>query len=348
LFANALLRDVVKDHQVMNLDSGAGGSGDTGLRKWVSRLIIIAGLAWVVAVLIRDFAELRVIFRVDSVAWLTYTFAAGLAALLLTVPVFRIFLGYHAGLAIRYFYAAHMLFVAQILRHLPGRFWGILYLVRATKSEIPAAAMIRANLDVMFYSMAFNILIAGSLALAELVSLQIAVVAVTGGLLVMVVAIRQDWPGRFAMRLVRYLPARVIRLAEGLVRRDTLPWRDVLAIAVSFVAVWICYLSIWWALPRTFVVLAETSIWLLCASYSLAWVLGYLAMITPGGLGVREAGFVLLAAPLADPSTLTFLAIFIRVWQIAIEFMLFFAFAFVRRGRATDSISSDAATIRRP
>lgn len=342
----------MRDHQATNLASGTGRPPDpvvvvqdeTGRRKWVSRLIIIAGLAWVVAVLIRDFAELRVNFRVDSVAWLTYTFAAGLIALLLTVPVFRIFLGHYAGLTVRYLYAARLMFVAQILRHLPGRVWGVVYLVRVTRSEIPAAATIRANLDVMLYSMAFNILIAGALALAVLTTLKIAVTAVVGGLLLLVAAMRQDWPGRIAMRLIRYLPARIKRLADGLARRDKLPWREVLSIAVSFLAAWICYLSIWWALPRTFAVLADASIWLLCASYSLAWVLGYLAMITPGGLGVREAGFVLLASPLADPSSLVFLALFIRLWQVAIEFVLFLVFALVRHGRARDSASPATGT----
>lgn len=333
----------VRNHRETSFDVGTTRLGDTGIRKWMSRLIIVAGLVWVVAVVTQDFAELRLNFRLESVGWLTYTFAVGLIALLLTVPIFRTFLGYYAGAAVRYVYAARLMFVAQMLRHLPGRFWGIVYLVRVTRSEIPVAATVRASLDVMLYSMAFNILVAGGLVLAVTAGIYVTAMAAAGGLLLIVAAARQDWPGRFAVRVIRFLPARVSHLAEGLIMRDKLPWRDVLTITGIFVAVWACYLSIWWALTRTFPVLADTNIWLLCASYSLAWVLGYLAMITPGGLGVREAGFVLLASPLADPSSLTFLAIFIRLWQITIELVLFVAFVFVRPGRARDGISADSS-----
>ena len=77
-------------------------------------------------------------------------------------------------------------------------------------------------------------------------------------------------------------------------------------------------------------VLRDVNIWLLCASYSLAWVIGYLTMITPGGLGVREAGFFALAAPLMSLPELTFLAVFLRLWQILVETLMFLAFAFVR------------------
>jgi uncharacterized membrane protein YbhN (UPF0104 family) len=75
--------------------------------------------------------------------------------------------------------------------------------------------------------------------------------------------------------------------------------------------------------------LRDVNIWLLCASYSLAWVIGYLAMITPGGLGVREAGFFALASPLMGLPELTFLAVFVRLWQILVESLMFLAFAFV-------------------
>ena len=93
-----------------------------------------------------------------------------------------------------------------------------------------------------------------------------------------------------------------------------------------------------------FDVLGDVNVWLLCASYMLAWVVGYLAMITPGGLGVREAGFFALASPLMSLPELTFLAVFIRLWQILVESLMFLAFAFVKpaAGLSDDRSASSA------
>jgi uncharacterized membrane protein YbhN (UPF0104 family) len=123
-----------------------------------------------------------------------------------------------------------------------------------------------------------------------------------------------------------------------------LSWPAVAGIGAAFVLVWVCYLSIWWALTQIFGILANINIWLLCASYALAWVVGYLAMITPGGLGVREAGFFALASPLMSLPELTFLAVFIRLWQILVESLMFVAFAFVKPefGASSDSSASSA------
>ena len=98
--------------------------GGPSLWKWTSRAIIFVGVIWVVVLLSRDFETLRAGFQVASVAWLVFTVFAGVAALLLSIPVFRTILSAYSKLEIRYAYAARMLFVAQMLRHLPGRIWG--------------------------------------------------------------------------------------------------------------------------------------------------------------------------------------------------------------------------------
>jgi uncharacterized membrane protein YbhN (UPF0104 family) len=63
-------------------------------------------------------------------------------------------------------------------------------------------------------------------------------------------------------------------------------------------------------------------------------------MITPGGLGVREAGFFALASPLMSLPELTFLAVFIRLWQILVESLMFLAFAFVKPEPGTSNDGS--------
>jgi len=314
------------------------------IRAWASRIILAAGIIWVAAVFSREFAGLKESFVVDSVSWLAYTIVAGCMALLLSVPVFRTLLAAYSRLPIALGHAARMLFVAQILRHLPGRFWGVMYLVNETHTKIPAASMVRANVDFMLYSMSFNVLVAAVLFLTVTTGPGVAVICGVTGIVAMSVALRHNWIGSIAGVVAKFMPARMQPFTSAVATQAQLSWPAIVGISVAFVLVWGCYLSIWWALTQVFGILGDVNIWLLCASYSLAWVIGYLAMITPGGLGVREAGFFALASPLMSLPELTFLAVFIRLWQILVESLMFVAFAFVKpeTGASDDGSASSA------
>lgn len=312
-------------------------------RQWLSRMIMAAGVAWIVVIIAREYANLRTGFAIDSVAWLGYTVVAGCVAMLLNVPIFRTMLESHSGVDVSPKYAARLLFVAQILRHLPGRLWGVMYLVNETNDRFTAASMVRANVDFMLYSMAFNLLMAAFLLLAVTVDARLALLLAVTGVPLLAWTVHTNLVGHLARRFSRRLPERFRRLASDSPDVQRLPWATASTVCGLFVAVWACYLSVWWALPEVFPVLRDVNIWLLCASYSLAWVIGYLAMITPGGLGVREAGFFALAAPLMSLPELTFLAVFVRLWQILVESLMFLAFAFVKPTGAAQDGNPNAA-----
>ena len=299
-------------------------------RLWISRIILAAGIVWIAVVFSREFAGLKESFAIDSIAWLVFTIVAGCVALLFMVPIFRTLLQAYARISIALSDAARMLFVAQILRHLPGRIWGVMYLVNETRSRIPTASMVRANVDFMLYSMAFNVLVAAVLFLFVTTGPGAGIIFGAAGVAAISLALRQNWVGGIAAGLARVMPARMQPFTSAVASQPQLTWVAAAAISSAFVLVWCCYLSIWWALSQVFEILGDVNIWLLCASYSLAWVVGYLAMITPGGLGVREAGFFALASPLMSLPELTFLAVFIRLWQILVESLMFLAFAFVK------------------
>ena len=314
------------------------------IRRWISRIIFAAGIAWIAVVFVQEFGNLKTSFVVDSPAWLVFTVVAGCVALLITVPIFRSLLENYSRCSIALNSAAHMLFVAQILRHLPGRFWGVAYLVNETHEQIPAASMVRANVDFMLYSMSFNVLVAMCLFVAVSASPELAVVCITLGTVAIAIGLRQNWVGGIAGLAKRVLPGRAKSIAAAFAEQPQLSWQIIAGICIGFLLVWCCYLAIWWALSQVFHVLSDVNIWLLCASYMLAWVIGYLAMITPGGLGVREAGFFALASPLMSLPELTFLAVFIRLWQILVESLMFLAFAFVKpqTGASNDRSASSA------
>jgi len=315
-------------------------SGYGRLRPYLSRLIITAGVVWLGYIFWKEFPNLRDNLKIDSWFWLGYTVVAGAAAQMLLVPVFRLILRHTGGVSTGYWYAGRLLFVAQILRHLPGRLWGIVYLVKETRQSIPPAAMIRANLEVMVYSMAFSLIVAGTLALGVIVGIPLAMVFLGASIVSVAISIRIDLTGMILRSLVRLLPSKAVQYEEALKLNKSLPWRLILSIIVYFVLAWCLYISIWWAIPKIFHSLQSVNIWLLCASYSAAWVIGYLTMITPGGLGVREAGFIAMSVKLTTLPNLAFLAVFVRFWQIFIELALFLAFAFAKRDSGAGKVAT--------
>lgn len=55
-------------------------------------------------------------------------------------------------------------------------------------------------------------------------------------------------------------------------------------------------------------------LWVLPSAFSLSWVLGFLAVITPGGFGVREGMLTLLLTPLLPQPLPALVAVLSRLW----------------------------------
>jgi hypothetical protein len=57
----------------------------------------------------------------------------------------------------------------------------------------------------------------------------------------------------------------------------------------------------------------------LAIAYPLAYVVGFLSFLTPGGLVVREGMLYLLLAPIVGKGNAIVIALAMRAWEIAIE-----------------------------
>jgi hypothetical protein len=300
------------------------------LRFFLSTLIVGLGIVWVVFIAAKELPELSSTARVANWTLLALSLIIGVGAQFVIAAIFRILVGQHNQTSISFIYAARLTFVAQILRHIPGRIWGVVYLVSVARGHIATAAMIRANIDLMLLSLAFSLLVAAALTIDSFYGPWAATGFFSCGLLIAVTAIRSDVIQRTMTLATSVIPRLREKLMKAVASHHRLSWRGALQIAVAFVVVWVLYLAVWWMLPIIFPVLGHADIWLLCAAYLAAWVIGYLAMVTPGGLGVREAGFIAFSSPLESLATLTFLALFIRIWQIVVEMVVFLMFAMLK------------------
>jgi uncharacterized protein (TIRG00374 family) len=94
-----------------------------------------------------------------------------------------------------------------------------------------------------------------------------------------------------------------------------LPIKTVLGIGVSLALEWFFYLAVWAGLFMLLQMPPEPELIVSAAAfYAGAWILGSLASLVPGGLGIREGGFIVLGLGLGIPEpNLVALAILARL-----------------------------------
>jgi hypothetical protein len=225
---------------------------------------------------------------------------------------------------------ARLLFVGQMLRHIPGRLWGIVYLISETRGELSPMVIVRANIDFIGLTLAFHLLMSLTLSLFFFVNMWLSLSGALLGLGVVGLSLRRDWIGGCLVLLTHWFPGKFAGITHTMRRCNPVAWTDVSKIMLLFIGVCILYVAAWHAIVWSFPRLEPMNVWLLCAAYSVAWISGYLSLVTPGGVGVREAAFVMLGAELAEPPSLALLAVVTRLWQMSLEVIFFLLFFFTK------------------
>ena len=84
-----------------------------------------------------------------------------------------------------------------------------------------------------------------------------------------------------------------------------------------YLANWIVYAGAFWLFARSFDV--NGSFMEIGGAFAAAYVLGYLAVFAPAGIGVRESFLVVFLGPVAGPGPASALAIVSRAWTTLVE-----------------------------
>jgi hypothetical protein len=110
------------------------------------------------------------------------------------------------------------------------------------------------------------------------------------------------------------------RLAERVARRSfdvTIPpWRDSLVLLAQYVPAWLCIGTATWLVAQG---LGQDAGWLEVAPAAvLSWIVGFVLVPVPGGVGVREAAFVAAATSL-DPGVGAAVAITARLLFVLVD-----------------------------
>lgn len=134
-------------------------------------------------------------------------------------------------------------------------------------------------------------------------------------------------------RLLEWSMNQVLRLAKRPPIRVTLTWRQVWLLLLGYLAVWLLLGSAFALLASAVTAITPQQFLALVATWAAAYVIGYLSLFTPNGLGVREGVLVLVLGPLFPAPVPTVIALASRVWMVAGE-LIGAAAALVARGRA--------------
>lgn len=311
---------------------------------WLSRLLVTSGFIWISWLFYQESYELLAVFSWANIYWLGVSLILGTLSLLPNGLVFYILLNAQANQPLNWSYTLKLHFVGQMVRHVPGRFWGVIYHISEVTHIISPTSIIKVNIDYTFIFLAFNIIIPLAIYLAVRVEVSIAIIVFIFFLFIVTVGLRMNWIYPFLRYIVCSLPTKLTEKIKPYLRSYSkqYSWKTVLRVVVLLGIAWIFYLLAWQSFRFIFPDLTDINIYLLCASYAIAWSIGFLSMITPSGLGVRETVFVFFVMDFGPIENTVLLAIFVRIWLLLIDIILgtIFMFAKLNLGEKHDSTSS--------
>ena len=117
-----------------------------------------------------------------------------------------------------------------------------------------------------------------------------------------------EWSLNTLLRLFKRPPIKV-----------TLTWRQLGLILFGYLGVWLIMGSAFALLAASLTPVTPQQFAALIATWAAAYVIGYLSMLTPSGLGVREGVMILLLAPLFPAPVPTIIALAARLWMVIAE-----------------------------
>ena len=207
-------------------------------------------------------------------------------------------------------------FVSQLLKHLPGRVWGIGYQAAYGRSEAGLKTWVGVNLAHMgaaaYWALACAFAILSSRFGAPMPFVVLALSA-----LVFAAALA------LASRLGATRPFSRWRWSRELLAHAFRPvafggWFRVVA---AFLAANLFQHLSWMAYGSALGIPGFDAMLSLSAAYMLAWFIGYAALLTPSGLGIRELSFAWLAGT-QDPQLVAMMAVVGRASFLSVDVLL--------------------------
>ncbi len=282
------------------------------LRRWLAAALVLAAASFIGWRIYTDLDQirgfdwkLRPVLLAASVLLLS-------AVLLWGVLVWQLVLR-RCGLTVPFRPLARAWFLSNLSRYIPGVVWQFVTLAQLGPGVGLTPAVTVMSLLVQ---MGFLLLAAGALGV-WLLPLGLA------GTLAPVLPVLR-WMAPLVLLAVH---PRVIRGALGVAARVTkrsMPawggsWVDGIAFLLIAAGSWLLYGAAFFLFLRSFVDLPASAFGAIAAINALAFIVGYVVVIAPGGAGFKEGALALLLAGLLPAGVAASLAVLSRLWSIAGE-----------------------------
>ncbi|HAJ36793.1 MAG TPA: hypothetical protein DCL15_14000 [Chloroflexi bacterium] len=281
-------------------------------------VFILLALLFIVLLLRSQWQELRTYAWHITPFWLALSVGWLVVAWTLEVAIWRRLLCTVGG-QLPYWSALRIWFLSAIVRYIPGNIWQPLSitLLAQQRGVRPEATLTSIVLYQAIITLAVAPIAAvyfavtGNWGVLTDMMRDVAGWVIAIGLAPVVVFIVQP---ALLIGVINWALQRMgrSRLPHGLTRAELL-----FALALAVVD-WLVWGAAFASLALGIHADTPTEMWTLAghliAVYPVAYVIGFLSLITPSGLGVREGALYLLLAPVIGGATITLLALAMRVW----------------------------------
>lgn len=288
--------------------------------RWLFMTVVtLAALVWTILLLRDALPELRADLPRLQAWWLLLPMAGLVACGYIGFEAFRALLLHVKPQVYGRLALGHLYFVAQLMKHLPGRVWGIAYQTTAG-NQVNLAVW--ASVTVTHMVIATGVAVWMAMAVMGFAySPELGALALVSGLAAYAIG-WQRRPLTMLLALISRLPGRMFaRAGSALLPFVEASFRFKLRILLLFGSYWLIYLVSWAGYGLAWPGLSPADGMVLCALYVIAWMAGYFSLITPSGLGVRELVFVFLAHRF-PPDAVAGLAIFGRAMLLVADILL--------------------------
>jgi glycosyltransferase 2 family protein len=294
--------------RAVDTDSVPVGAG--GRSRWLTAAVLALVAGFFVATLASRWND------VISVNWRLRPGLFALACVLLAVSyalvacLWGLALGRAAGT--RVVVGARIWFLSNLARYVPGNVWsyvGAVELARREGVARPTTLAVMALTQVLSVGVALlvglPVLVAERARLGRPALLGTVVVLAAAGLAAL---FRRPLLALARRRLPGFDPAELTPSAG-----------TVVLLVVGYAIYWVVTGLAFAALVASLASLAAADVPLVVAAYAAAYAAGFLALLTPAGLGVREGVLVVALAPVLPAGPALVVALVSRVWMMLAE-----------------------------
>ncbi|WP_312527945.1 hypothetical protein [Comamonas sp.] len=288
------------------------------LRPWFAVLSLLS-LLWVGWILWRAWPQAQAAIHHFDGRWLGLTLAGTTLGGYLMFEVFYMLFRQGVGPLHKKRELAHLFFVGQLMKHLPGRVWGIAYQAAQT-THASLRQWLGLNVAYMLLTMFFSVWVALIIILYFLSKLWF-LTAFLGGL-ALYFALCNIRIFEILRVFLIYSPfANIVQWINSLEVYTCSSLTQKLRIIFLSVASWFCYYLAWGFFGYAWPNLGFSGGLQICAYYTLAWLVGYLAFIFPSGAGIRELVFLYFAKDF-PPDALAAMVVFGRLVLMITDILL--------------------------